>query len=98
MDQQFVYQLGDGSRLCVKCLKNYLDEIGEPNNITNGQILSLENGLPLYGWNIGKCTEDECISRKEKENELRERLIDSINQADGTLLQVMDNVLSTYLF
>lgn len=69
MDQQFVYQLGDGSRLCVKCLKNYLDEIGEPNNITNGQILSLENGLPLYGWNIGKCTEDKCISRKEKENE-----------------------------
>jgi len=50
-----IYPMGDGSKLCETCLRKYLEEAGEPNNITCGKEVS--DGLPVYGWVSGECSD-----------------------------------------
>lgn len=54
--KETVYPLGDGSCLCERHLKKYLDDTDQPNNITCGKDVDCD-GLPLYGWIEGQCSD-----------------------------------------
>lgn len=55
-----VFRLGDGSLLCGECLKEHLNEIGAPNNITCG-LETDSDGLPVFGWESGECSQCSVI-------------------------------------
>lgn len=51
-----VFRLGDGSTLCQACLLKELEASEYPNLIFCGKEVDTD-GLPIYGWISGECTD-----------------------------------------